>query len=166
MEASKYSQDLLKFIKQKEGFRAKAYICPGGFLTIGYGQRISESSKYAKKGATITEEEASKFVVKNVVLFYDKIKRDWSGFSGVKPCERDAFISLVYNTGFGFISKTNLYRKFKAGDIKGAAIEFLDIVKSNGKVLRGLVIRRREENYIFLNGWEAYYSAKSSGMFA
>ena len=165
MQANKFSQDIVNFIKQKEGFHPEMYLCPAGLPTIGYGLKLSSSSKYLKKGVTMTEAEATGFLVQNIISFYDQIKRSWPGFAMVKPHERDAFLSLVYNLGFGYISQKKVYSKFKAGDIEGAAFEFLDIVKADGKVLRGLVIRRKEENYIFLNGWQAYYSAKRSGMF-
>jgi len=52
---------LLESLKTEEGFRARAYKCTAGHLTIGYGRNIDES------GLGVTEEEAS-YLLKNDVL--------------------------------------------------------------------------------------------------
>ena len=45
------------FVKRWEGLRLKAYRCPGGVLTVGYGH-----TKGVKPGQTITRQEAEKLI--------------------------------------------------------------------------------------------------------
>ena len=59
----------------------------------------------------------------------------------------DALVSFHYNTGA--IGRATLTRKHKAGDYKGAAAEFKRWNKAGGRVLKGLVNRRREEAALY-----------------
>ena len=45
------------FVKKWEGLRLKAYRCPGGILTVGYGH-----TKGVKPGQTITRQEAERLI--------------------------------------------------------------------------------------------------------
>ncbi|MCD9436513.1 lysozyme, partial [Klebsiella pneumoniae] len=49
------------------------------------------------------------------------------------------------------LSTSTLLKKLNAGDIKGAADEFLRWNKSGGKVLNGLTRRREAERALFLS---------------
>ena len=65
----------LAIIKEFEGFRAKAYYCPAGVLTIGYGTTNSDKSITGVtiyEGMTITEKQASEWLKKSVDLKYGK----------------------------------------------------------------------------------------------
>jgi lysozyme len=46
----------LDLVKQHEGFRAKAYICPAGKLTIGYGHVILKNEGHLKTAVLDTEQ--------------------------------------------------------------------------------------------------------------
>lgn len=59
----------------------------------------------------------------------------------------DALVSFHYNTGA--IARATLTRKHKAGDYEGAAAEFKRWNKAGGRVLKGLVNRRREEAALY-----------------
>lgn len=63
----------------------------------------------------------------------------------------DALVSLCYNIGVGAIAKSTLVRKLNAGDINGAANEFLKWNKANGRILSGLTRRRIAERKLFLS---------------
>ncbi|WFL78020.1 lysozyme [Altererythrobacter arenosus] len=62
----------------------------------------------------------------------------------------DALTSFHYNTGAIF--RATLTRKHIAGDHAGAAEEFHRWNKAGGRVLKGLVRRRREEAILYLQG--------------
>ncbi len=64
----------------------------------------------------------------------------------------DAMVSLAFNVGAHAFSKSTLVRKLNAGDVRGAADEFLRWNKAGGQVLDGLVRRRRAERDLFLTG--------------
>lgn len=59
----------------------------------------------------------------------------------------DAMVSFHYNTGA--IARATLTRKHKAGDHRGAALEFARWNKAGGRVLKGLVRRRAEEAALY-----------------
>lgn len=59
----------------------------------------------------------------------------------------DAMVSFHYNTGA--IARATLTRKHNARDYEGAAAEFKRWNKAGGRVLKGLVNRRREEAALY-----------------
>lgn len=62
----------------------------------------------------------------------------------------DALVSFHYNTGA--IAGANLTRLHRAGDFTAAANEFARWNKAGGRVLKGLVRRRREEAALYRSG--------------
>ncbi|MEZ5680274.1 MAG: lysozyme [Erythrobacter sp.] len=62
----------------------------------------------------------------------------------------DALVSFHYNTGA--ISRATLTRLHLAGDFTGAANEFARWNKAGGRVLKGLVRRRRDEATLYRAG--------------
>ncbi len=63
----------------------------------------------------------------------------------------DALVSLAYNIGTRALSTSTLMKKLNAGDVKGAADEFLRWNRSGGKVMPGLTNRRKAEREVFLS---------------
>jgi GH24 family phage-related lysozyme (muramidase) len=51
----------------------------------------------------------------------------------------------------GNLKKSTLLKKFNAGDIQGAALQFKSWNKAGGKVLTGLTRRREAEMKLFLS---------------
>lgn len=137
------SQNGLDLIKHFEGFRAKAYICPAGVLTIGFGS----TGKHVKPGMTITEDEAETLLRKDVGRFEDavnklvRVKLDQDEF--------DALVAFSYNIGAGAFAESTLLKKLNAGDFGGAYKEFARWNKAGGRVLKGLVRRRAAEAALF-----------------
>jgi lysozyme len=62
----------------------------------------------------------------------------------------DALVDFSFNLGLGNLGSSTLLKKLNAGDIKGAAEEFLRWDKAGGKVLAGLTKRRKAERDLFL----------------
>lgn len=58
--------------------------------------------------------------------------------------------SFTFNVGTGAFRSSTLLKRLNAGDYQGAASEFGKWVKAGGKVLPGLVRRRKEEAALFL----------------
>lgn len=63
----------------------------------------------------------------------------------------DALVSFAYNVGSRALSTSTLLKKLNAGDIKGAADEFLRWNKAGGKEMPGLTKRRKAEREVFLS---------------
>lgn len=135
----------LELIKQFEGLRLKAYKCPAGIWTIGYGH-----TKGVYPGMTITEELADKFLVDDIWYF----ERGVESLVAVPLTQGqfDALVSFAFNVGADGLGDSTLLKKLNSGDYAGAADEFPKWVYSRGKKLKGLVRRRAAERELFLTG--------------
>lgn len=133
------------FIEQWEGFKEKAYKCPAGVLTIGFGHTGDD----VKPDQVITYKEAYDLLCKDIKERVMQI----APFINVPVTEGQfiALISLVFNVGAGSVKGSRLLKKLNAGDIEGAAAEFTDGWNTaNGEVLLGLTRRRKAEAKLFL----------------
>ena len=139
----KTSSKGLELIKQFEGCKLKAYLCPAGVWTIGYGHTAT-----AKQGMTITQAKAVELLKSDLARFeasvnaYVKVPINQNQF--------DALVSFSFNVGSGALKSSTLLRKLNARDYNGAAEEFKRWNKAGGKVLAGLVKRREAERALFL----------------
>lgn len=130
---------------QWEGCRLKAYRCPAGVLTIGYGHTGPD----VKPGMEITAPQAVALFNADVDKFARSVEASLAGVV-LKQKQFDAMVSLAYNIGLGGLKKSTLYKKVKANpDDPTIRAEFMKHVNArvNGvlKPLPGLVKRRRAE---------------------
>lgn len=142
----------IALIQNYEGLRTTAYkpLKKEFGWTIGYGHHGPD----VKPGMACTEQWA-----------YEQLKRDLrqverqliSALNAdeieVTQGQFDALCSLLFNLSGGIrrLVKFKLWAKIKAGDVKGAAHEFLDINKAGGVEVKGLTLRRRAEARLFLS---------------
>ena len=141
----KTSDKGIGLIKRFEGLRLKAYLCPSGKPTIGYGH-----TKDVKLGDVITEEEAEQLLLEDLIVVENEINKH---NLDINQNQFDALVSFVYNVGVGNFRTSTLLKKIKTDpNDKTIANEFKRWVYSNGKKLPGLVKRREEEAKLyFLN---------------
>ena len=133
------------FIEQWEGFKEKAYRCPAGVLTIGFGHTGDD----VKEGQVVTYKEAYDLLCKDIKDRMAQI----APFINVPLTEGQAvaITSLAFNVGVNSVKGSRMLRKLNSGDIEGAAAEFTDGWNTaNGKVLPGLTRRRQAEAKLFL----------------
>ncbi len=133
-------------IKQFEGEKLTAYICPAGMLTIGVGH----TGKDVKLGMTITPEESDKLLQSDLQSSESAVNRMVR--VALTQNQFDALVSFVFNVGPGAFRSSTLLRLLNAGDYFGAADEFPRWNKGGGKVLPGLTKRRAAERAMFLRG--------------
>lgn len=129
-------------VKEFEGLRLEAYRCPAGVPTIGYGH-----TQGVTMGTRIDEEQANRFLT----IDLESHQRKASKYVHVQVT-RGQFIALldfIFNLGVGAFASSTLLKKLNSGDARGASEEFPKWVNSNGKVLQGLVRRRKRERQIF-----------------
>ena len=147
MVAKKMGEAGKSLIKEFEGFRAQAYVCPAGVMTVGYGTtRIK--GKLVKSGMKITTEEADVFLEEDLKNFEDAVNQ--SVLVELTQNQFDAIVSLVYNIGVGNFQKSTLLKKLNGGQYEDAAEQFLRWDKASGKSLPGLSRRRKAERKLFL----------------
>ena len=134
------------FIRAHEGLRLMVYPDTGGVLTCGYGHVGCE----LRKGMTITRETAEDWLKSDL----DKADSAVSRLVKVPLSEgqRTALDSFVFNLGEHALSKSTLLRKLNNKDYAGAAKELPRWDRANGKVVKGLHIRRLAEQKLFIGG--------------
>lgn len=138
--------DGVDLIKKYEGFVPKAYKCPAGVLTIGYGSTAWADGSPIKMGQTITKEKAEALLID----YLNKNVRPKIASLKLKSCQQAAIESLVYNIGWGAFSRSKCYKALLAKDWATFIKEY-DWFKGGGKVLPGLLKRRTEELYWFFS---------------
>lgn len=132
---------LYGLIRRFEGLRLKAYLCPAGVWTLGYGSTGSD----IKPGMTWTKEQAE-----------ERMRQDAHVFAGaaIKLCpvlplhgeaKTAAIADFAYNLGATRLAGSTLRRKVNAQDWPAAQRELRKWVFGGGKKLPGLVIRREAE---------------------
>lgn len=134
----------LNLIKDFEGCRLKAYLCPAGVWTIGYGH-----TQGVKPDMVITQLDAERFLRQDLKRFEDAISTLVK--VSLTPNQFSALVSFVYNVGINAFKNSTLLRKLNQKDYKGAANELLRWDKVNGKPLLGLTKRRIAEKDLFEN---------------
>jgi len=140
----KIGEQGLDLIRKYEGLRLKAYICPGGKLTIGYGHTGID----VKPGMTIDNAQADALLLKDV----ERFEKSVNDMVDVEMTQEmfDALVCFAFNLGAGSLKSSTLLKKLNANDKLGAAEEFLKWNKAQGKVLKGLTARRQGERTLFL----------------
>lgn len=128
--------------KISEG-RYKAYKCPAGVWTLYAGL-----TRGIKEGMTCTEAEGERLLRRELVGFEDAVER----LVKVKMTQPmfDALVLLAYNIGIGAFEKSTLLKLLNQGKLDQAAAQFQRWNKGGGRVLPGLVKRRRAEAALFL----------------
>ena len=136
----KATDNCIQLIKRFEGLYLKAYVCPAGVLTIGYGH-----TRGVKPGDEINELQAELYLREDVEAC--EIQLNYLTLQ-INQHQFDALCSFIFNLGIGNFMQSTLLKKLKAGD-KTAADEILRWDKSGGKVLPGLTARRKAEYDLF-----------------
>ena len=128
-----------------EGYKPKAYLCPAGVPTIGFGSTMYTDGRKIKLGDTINEQQANELLMwelKNKSIALHGLKLNQNQF--------DSCLSFIYNLGIGAFTKSTLRKKILINpNDKSIKDEFLKWNKArvNGQLteLKGLTRRRIAE---------------------
>ena len=138
----KISQNGINLIKKYEGCHLTAYQCPSGIWTIGYGHTVG-----VKEGMKIAQQQAEELLSQDLQKYEQYVELNCK-FT-LTQNQFDALVSFTYNCGVG-----NLKTLIKDRTPEQIADAILLYNKGGGKVLQGLVKRRKEEQALFLSGME------------
>ena len=141
MNISKKGIDL---IKRYEGCRLKAYKCPAGVWTIGYGH-----TNNVRPDDIITQDDAEELLKRDLKVHEDNVKRVVK--IALTQNQSDALVSFEYNVGYGAFANSTLLKLLNAGNYNGASKQFERWVYAGDRVLEGLVKRRKAERELFLS---------------
>ena len=137
------SQKGIDLIKEFEGFRNTAYLCPANVWTIGYGH-----TKTAKPGMCISTVQGEELLRKDVEKFENAVNTLVK--VPLNQNQFDALVSFAYNVGVGAFGKSTLLRLLNQGEYQRAAKQLHRWVRGGGRKLPGLVRRRKAEYDLFV----------------
>lgn len=141
---------LKDLVKQFEGCSLKAYKCPAGIWTIGYGNTQYENGKAVKEGEVITLDRAEQLLEVILIKFVQQVGELVN--SKVNQNQKDALTDFAYNCGVGNLRSSTLLKKVNADpNDKTIRAEFEKWTRANGKVLNGLVKRRTAEANLYFS---------------
>ena len=134
----------IPIIKKFEGLKLKAYLCPSGLPTIGYGNTFYENGAKVKLGEQITIDRADALLIHTVAQFEKQV--DAVVTATLTPNQLGALTSFAFNCGMGNFRKSTLLKKVNANpNDPTIRQEFMKWNKAGGKVLNGLTRRRQAE---------------------
>jgi len=134
-------EGLNALLKKFEGCKLKAYRCPAGVCTIGYGHTSAAGAPQVVDGMIITQADADEILKRDIVKYeiavmdLVKVKLTQNQF--------DVLVDFAYNAGVGNLKSSTMLKKVNAGDLDAVPAELMKWTKGGGKVLPGLVRRRQ-----------------------
>ena len=137
------SIEAINLIKIFEGFKGKAYICPAGFRTIGYGHLLTANDKLDN----ISEKEADRLLYQDIARAQHSVERNIR--INLTQGQFDALTSFTFNLGAATLQRSTLRQKINRLEHEDIPKEFMRWVYSNGRKLPGLVRRREAEIAIY-----------------
>jgi lysozyme len=147
-------QAAIDLAKRFEGFhrvpkfdlerRAHPYICPAGYMTIGYGHLCKPDH------LPITQKEAERYLADDLQTALSATLR----YCPVLVTEPDgrlaAIVDFTFNLGAGRLQTSTLRRRVNQRDWVAAGQELHRWVYGGGRVLPGLVARRAAEALVIV----------------
>lgn len=139
------SSRFITLIEQLEGFKARCYRDTGGRRTVGFGHACIGNEF---NDATLTRDEAENLLMhdvkyaENAVNEYVKVPLRQEQF--------DALVAFTFNVGIGAFANSTLVRKLNAGHCCAVPDELRRWNQDNGKVIAGLIARRKAEISVYV----------------
>jgi len=143
------SDNGLKLIKGFEGFMSAPYLDVALVPTIGYGTTHYHHRAVRMDDVSISEHTASYLLRTQVDETYGKAVNHYVQVP-LNQNQFDALVSFTYNLGVGAFKSSTLLRDINHGKIAEAYHEFHKWTHANGKIISGLVSRRKKESELFL----------------
>ena len=135
----KVSDILIDKLKQFEGYRAKAYRCPAGVWTCGYGHTKGVTAR-----TVCDKAKAEEWLRKDL----EPIESFLSAVPEVCKMQGrfDACADFWFNLGTGAFRESTLFKLIqKKASVAAIQAEFLKWVYAGGRPMEGLKTRRRWE---------------------
>jgi len=128
-----------------EGCRLRAYRCPAGIWTIGWG----DTGPHVYEGLVWTQSQADKAFKARLAREFEPGVIRAIGDAPTTPAQFGAMVSLAYNIGVAAFARSAVCRYHRAGQRDKAGAAFMRWVRGGGRVLPGLVARRKAERALY-----------------
>ncbi len=133
----------LRLIREFEGCRLEAYLCPAKIPTIGFGS----TGPHVEMGMKISQGEADELLLEDIERFEDGVNKV-CGFNTTSD-QFSALVSLSFNIGLSAFNGSTVLKRHKLGNFIGAARAFAMWNRGGGKILPGLIRRREAEARLY-----------------
>lgn len=136
------------FVKPWEGRFLHPYRDIVGVVTWCYGETEGRPK------ASYTQQECDDLLAAKLPRYYSEIAACWGPEIDAKLTDKQkiAFTSAAYNFGSGAFCRSSMLSRLRAGDMRGACDALMLYVRAGGRVVQGLVNRRRAERKLCLEG--------------
>jgi lysozyme len=140
----KASDKCILLIKNHEGYRPKAYKCPAGVWTVGFGSTVGVT-----QGIIVTELQAVAMLRNHL----STVERNLDNLKlAINQNQFDALVSFIYNVGFTAFLNSGLLRTIRIkADSPTIRFEFAKWVKAGINTLPGLIRRRADESNLYFS---------------
>jgi lysozyme len=109
---------LRKLIKRHEGLSLIPYKCPAGRITIGYGWNVDshplppDINAHLKARGSITKAMAEELLDVAVSRSINDCRRLYPDYDSYSQNRRNALTDMMYNMGYGTLSKFRISNRF------------------------------------------------------
>ena len=126
-----------------EGCKLKAYKCPAGVWTIGYGA----TGAGIGPGVVWTQDQSDNRLLADVARFYRGVQKLVQ--VPINEFQAGALTSFAFNVGLQALAGSTLLRLLNGGQVLQASEQFMRWDRGGGKRLAGLTRRRAAEKAMF-----------------
>lgn len=128
-----------EIVRQFEGLKLEAYVCPAGLLTIGYGHTLA-----VKAGQTCTKRQAELWLTDDLQVAAKRLReRIGPVVDDLTDNQYGALLSFVFNLGAN--PSWTIWKKLQARDYDAVPAQLARFVYAGKTKLKGLVRRRNAE---------------------
>lgn len=145
------AQNGIDLVKHFEGLYLTAYPDPATHaepFTIGYGTTVYPDGSKVKLGESISLQQAEDYLKYDLNVTAQQIEKLIT--STLTQNQIDSLISFSYNVGVGSLRRSTLRKKVNSNPSDSSIKdEFMKWNKGNGKIMRGLTLRREAEAELY-----------------
>jgi len=162
MKTSEKAKDIMKkmeklylYIYDDQTGKATKVFVKGA--TIGYGHLIKSYSEFNSFIAGITEKQADDLFDKDLKPFEDNVNKVVK--TNLTQYQFDALVMLCFNIGAGNFNSSSVLKMVNGqkGNYRTLEDAFAAWNKSQGKVMKGLIKRRKLEYDLYSTGVYQYF---------
>lgn len=135
-----------------EGLYLKPYLCPAGVPTIGYGATFyQDGKKVSLRDKPITKEQAEDLLMYHLKQYFlkDVLLLCYTLDTESKTA---SILDFAFNVGLGNLKSSTLRKRILAKNWEDVPNQLMRWNKAQGRVLKGLTLRREAEKVLFILG--------------